>query len=121
RIVATRTNANAGDLVTFHAYLNNSGATAARTAWLNDTQLPGLLYVSDTAQAAGASTPWPSFRFDDVGNGAHTFDLIARVQIGTEPGTVGSKSLTLGYVYGSGAPLRAAPDQEATMAGDRTE
>ena len=113
-IVATRTNVNAGDLVTFHAYLNNSGATAAPTAWLNDTQLPGFGYVSDTAQAAGASTPWPSFRFDGVGNGPRTFDLIARVQIGTEPGTVLTKALTLRYIDGAGT-LRVAPSTQASV------
>src|SRR5207247_10871710 len=65
--------------------------------------------------------PWPSFRFDDVGNGAHTFDLIARVLIGTEPGTVVSKSLTLAYVDGSGAPRTAPSTQASVLVGKQTK
>src|SRR5437879_12950532 len=72
---------NPGDPVTFRLYLNNTGNNAARGAWLNDTLLPGLTYVSDTAAAAGSTTPWPSFTFADLANGARSFDLTCRVNI----------------------------------------
>ena len=48
--------AKPGDLVTFAVWLNNTGGSVASVAWLNDTQLPGLVYVSDTAGSAGSST-----------------------------------------------------------------
>ena len=52
-----------GSSVTFRLYLNNTGDTTAMTAWLNDTQAPGLPYVSDTGASAGSTSPWPSFTF----------------------------------------------------------
>src|SRR5207245_10319751 len=71
-IVGLASEGNPGDPVTFRVYLNNTGSSRAARAWLNDTQLPGFAYVSDTAAAAGSSTPWPSFTFTGVANGPRT-------------------------------------------------
>lgn len=95
--------ANPGDLVTFRMYLNNTGNTAATKAWLNDTRVPGLIYVADTASAAGSTTPWPSFTFANLANGARSFDVKLQVPIGTEPGTILTESFALAFVDGTGA------------------
>ena len=108
------TGADPGELVTFRVFLNNTGSSAASIAWLNDILLPGFTYVSDTATSAGASTPFPSFTFLGVGNGPRSFDLVARVNVGTEPGTVLSKMLSLEYRDGSGA-LRDPPDAQVSI------
>lgn len=114
RIVANQVRANADDLVTFRVFLNNSGDLPAAAAWLNDTGLPGLTHVADTASAAGATTPWPAFTFPDVRNGPRSFNLTARVDVGIEPGTVLSKALTIVYVDGTGN-ARAAPGTQASI------
>lgn len=113
-IRATSYRASPGDLVTFRVYLNNTGNSAAPRAWLNDTQLAGLTYVSDTAASAGSSTPWPSFVFSNVGNGPLSFGITIRVPIGTEAGTLLTKGLTLTYQNATGV-LRTAPSTQASL------
>jgi len=112
-IRAVRLEANPGDAVIFRVYLNNTGGPAG-PAWINDTQLPGFTYLSDTSTAAGASTGWPSFTFPDIGNGARSFDLVVRVNIGTEPGTTLTKALTFAYVDGTGT-VRTGTTVEASI------
>jgi uncharacterized repeat protein (TIGR01451 family) len=114
KILSAVSNANPGNLVTFRVYLNNTGGSSAPRAWLNDTQLPGLTYLSDTSGAAGSSTPWPSFTFADVPNGPRSFDIVTRVPIGTEPGTVLVKALTLSYLNGTSVP-KTAPGSQASV------
>jgi len=113
-ILSAVANANPGDLVTFRVYLNNTGGTSAPRAWLNDTQLPGLTYLSDTSGAAGSSTSWPSFTFAGVPNGPRSFDIVTRVPIGTEPGTILAKALTLSYLNGTSV-LKTAPGSQASV------
>ena len=113
-IHATRSVAKLGESVPFRVYLNNTGGSPAGTVWLNDTQLPGLTYLSDTAGAAGAMTGWPSFTFPAVGNGPRSFDLVARVDVGTEPGTTLTKALTLAYTNGTGA-IKTGPAAQASI------
>jgi len=106
-----------GATVTFHVYLNNTGSLPASTAWVNDTQLPGLTYLSDTASNVGATTAWPSFTFPNVGNGPRSFDLLARVNVGTEPGVLLTKSLTLVYTNRTGALQTGLPAQASVYVG----
>ena len=113
-IVATRPEANAGESVTFHVFLNNTGGSVAPRAWVNDTGLPGLAYVSDTAASAGSSTPYPAFTFANIGNGPRSFNITARVANNTDPGTVLSKRLTLVYTNATGI-LRSSPSSLATI------
>ncbi len=113
-IVATQSQVNAGELVTFRAFLNNTGSSIAPRAWVNDTQLPGLVYVSDTAAAAGASSAYPAFSFTNVGNGPRSFNITARVANNTEPGTVLSKVLTLVYANATGI-LKTSPSSQASV------
>lgn len=113
-IVATRPEANAGESVTFHVFLNNTGGSVAPRAWLNDTGLAGLAYVSDTAAAAGSSTPYPAFTFTNIGNGPRSFNLTARVANNTEPGTLLSKVVTLAYANATGT-LRSSPSSLAAI------
>jgi len=114
RILATASNARPGDLVTFRIYLNNTGSSSAPTAWLNDTQLPGLTYVSDTSAAAGSSTSWPSFTFANVANGLRSFDLTARIAIGTAPGTFVTKAFTVSYLNATRS-LKTTPSTQASV------
>jgi len=109
--------ANPGDDVTFRLFLNNTGDSAAITAWLNDTRLPGFTYQGDTAASAGSTTPWPSFTFPSVENGPRSFDLTARVDLGTEPGTILTKALTLAYTNESGVVKTASPAQTSLVIG----
>ncbi len=113
--------AKPGDLVTFAVWLNNTGGSVASVAWLNDTLLPGLVYVSDTAGSAGSSTNWPSFTFLNVGNGPRSFTITAEVAIGTEPGTVLAKGVTLSYVNGVGAIVAAPGSQGNVFVGMQTK
>ncbi|TLZ91460.1 MAG: DUF11 domain-containing protein, partial [Methanobacteriota archaeon] len=106
-----------GSSVTFRLYLNNTGDTTAMTAWLNDTQAPGLPYVSDTGASAGSTSPWPSFTFPSVGNGPRSFDVTGRVPVGTEPGTVLTKAFTLSYVDGTGNVVTRSPAQASILVG----
>ncbi|TLZ57820.1 MAG: DUF11 domain-containing protein [Methanobacteriota archaeon] len=112
---------NPGDTVTFRLYLNNTGNNAARGAWLNDTLLPGMTYVSDTAAAAGSSTPWPSFTFADLTNGARSFDLTCRVNLGTEPGTILTKALAFVYVDDAGTLRTPPPAQASVLVGTQSK
>src|SRR5205823_6248703 len=91
-----------GNSVTSRLCLHNACDPTDMTAWLNDTQAPGLPYVSDTGASAGSTSPWPSFTFPSVGNGPRSFDVTGRVPVGTEPGTVLTKAFTLSYVDGTG-------------------
>jgi len=109
--------AQPGATVTFHVYLNNTGSLPASTAWVNDTQLPGLTYLSDTAPNVGATTSWPSFTFLNVGNGPRSFDISARVNVGTEPGVLLTKSLTLVYTNRTGALQTGLPAQASVYVG----
>ena len=120
-IRATGNRARAGGPVTFHVYLNNTGTAAAPKAWLNDTQLPGLTYVSDTAAAAGSSTPWPSFTFSKFANGPAAFDLTARVPFGTDAGTILTKSLTLTFLNATGSRRTAPSTQASVLVGQETK
>ena len=120
-IVTNQPGANPGDLVTFRVFLNNSGDLPAATAWVNDSQLPGFEYVSDTASAAGSTTGWPSFTFTNVLNGIRSFNITARVVIGTEPGTVIAKALTTAYVDGSGNAKTAPGTQGSILVGMRAK
>lgn len=113
-IRSTAALANPSDLVTFRVYLNNSGDSTAPQVWLNDTQLPGLEYVSDTADEAGATTGWPSFTFAAVGNGPRSFDIVTRVEVGTEPGTILGKALTVVYLDADGV-VRVGPTSQANV------
>src|SRR5437867_13298031 len=90
-----------GSSVTFRLYLNNTGDTTAMTAWLNDTQAPGLPYVSDTRASAGTTSPSPSFTFPTVGNGSPSLAVTRRVPGGTGPGPVLTKAFTISYVDGT--------------------
>jgi len=112
---------NPGDAVTFRLYLNNTGTNAAGKAWLNDTLLPGLTYISDTAAAAGSTTPWPSFTFADVANGARSFDLTARVKLETEPGTILTKAFTLAYVDDAGTRKTGPSAQASVLVGTQSK
>jgi uncharacterized repeat protein (TIGR01451 family) len=103
-----------GDVVTFRIFVNNTGSATAQVAWLNDTLLPGFTYISDTASAAGSSTPYPSYTFSDLPNGARSFDLVVQVDPLTEPGTVLSKAFTLTFTDSTGA-RRTAPDATANL------
>jgi uncharacterized repeat protein (TIGR01451 family) len=113
-IRASTPEAQPGDTVTFRIYLNNTGGGTAAKAWLNDTQLPGFTYLSDTAAGAGATTSWPSFTFPNVGNGPRSFNLLARVPVGTEPGVLLTKSFTLVYTNRTGA-LKTVPPVHASV------
>jgi len=116
-IRAGRPDANPGDAATFRVYLNNTGYIAASSAWLNDTQLPGFTLLSDSSTTAGAITGWPSFTFADIGNGARSFDLVLRVNVGTEPGTTLTKALTFSYVDGAGTVKTGAPVEASILVG----
>src|SRR5439155_1628898 len=120
-IVALRSEGNPGDPLTFRVYLNNTGSSSAVRAWLNDTQLPGFAYLSDTAAAAGSSTPWPSFTFAGVANGPRTFDITARIAIGTEPGTMVIKGTTLTYLNATSVPKTAPGSQASVLVGKQTK
>ena len=120
-IVGLASEGNPGDPVTFRVYLNNTGSSSAVRAWLNDTQLPGFAYVSDTAAAAGSSTPWPSFTFTGVANGPRTFDITARIAIGTEPGTMVTKGITLAYLNATSVPKTAPGSQASVLVGKQTK
>jgi len=120
-IVALRSEGSPGDPVTFRVYLNNTGSSSAVRAWLNDTQLPGFAYLSDTAAAAGSSTPWPSFTFAGVANGPRTFDITARIAIGTEPGTMVTKGTTLTYLNATSVPKTAPGSQASVLVGKQTK
>ncbi len=120
-IVPLVSQANPGDIVAFRVYLNNTGSSSAVRAWLNDTQLPGLAYLSDTAVAAGSSTPWPSFTFAGVANGPRTFDITARIAIGTEPGTFVTKGITLAYLNATSVPKTAPGSQASVLVGKQTK
>jgi len=111
---ASTSGVDPGELVTFRVYVNNTGTSTASVVWLNDTGLPGFTYVSDTAASVGASTPYPRFTFLNLPNGPRSFDLVARVAIDTEPGTILTKTLTVVYRDSSGA-VRGAPDAGASL------
>ena len=120
-IVGLMSEGSPGDPVTFRVYLNNTGSSGAVRAWLNDTQLPGFAYLSDTAAAAGSSTPWPSFTFAGVANGPRTFDITARIAIGTEPGTMVIKGTTLTYLNATSVPKTAPGSQASVLVGKQTK
>ena len=120
-IVGLMSEGSPGDPVTFRVYLNNTGSSGAVRAWLNDTQLPGFAYLSDTAAAAGSSTPWPSFTFAGVANGPRTFDITARIAIGTEPGTMVTKGTTLTYLNATSVPKTAPGSQASVLVGKQTK
>src|SRR2546426_579771 len=120
-IVGLMSEGNPGDPVTFRVNLNNTGSSSAVRAWLNDTQLPGFAYLSDTAAAAGSSTPWPSFTFAGVANGPRTFDITARIAIGTEPGTTVTKRITLAYLNATSVPKTAPGGQVSVLVGKQTK
>ncbi len=109
-----KSRADPNELVTFRVYLNDTGYAPASTAWLNDTQLPGFVHVSDTAGTAGTISPWPAFTFPNVSNGSRTFDLTARVDPGTEPGTILKKAFTLQYLNASKV-VKSAPLTQASV------
>lgn len=111
-IVATTTEAMARDLVTFSVYYNNTGTLAAQSVWVNDTLPAGLIYVSDTA--SGSASPFPSYTFTDVPNGAHSFTLTARVGVGLEPGTVLAHGVALAYANATGT-MRPGSTAQATL------
>jgi len=116
-LLAINPSPSPGRSATFRLYLNNTGDTTATTAWVNDTQAPGLPYISDSGASAGSTSPWPSFTFPNIGNGARWFDVIAKVPIGTEPGTVLTKALTLAYVDGTGSVVTRSPAQASILVG----
>src|SRR5437867_10289137 len=120
-IVGLMSEGSPGDPVTFRVYLNNTGSSGAVRAWLNDTQVAGLAYLSDTAGAAGSSTPWPSFTFAGVANGPRTFDISARIAIGAEPGTMVTKGITLAYLNATSVPKTAPGGQASVLVGKQTK
>src|SRR2546426_1264465 len=120
-IVGLASEGNPGDPVTFRVYLNNTGSSSAVRAWLNDTQLPGFAYVSDTSAAAGSSTPCPSFTFTGAANGPRTFDITARIAIGTEPGTMVTKGITLAYLNATSVPKTAPGSEASVLVGKQTK
>jgi uncharacterized repeat protein (TIGR01451 family) len=117
---ATGPRPNPGDLVTFRMYLNNTGNTTATRTWLNDTRVPGLVYVSDTANAAGSTTPWPSFTFPNLPNGGRSFDLKFRVPVDTEPGTILSESFAWAFADGTGS-IQTGTAQASVLVGAQSK
>lgn len=117
KIVAVQPRARPDDLVTFRVYLNNTGDLTSGKVWVNDTLLPGFNVVSDTAGAAGSTTPWPAYTFVNVPNGPRSFNVTARVNVGTEPGTVVAKGFTTAFLDGAGTTHPAPATQASIMVG----
>jgi len=77
-----RTFVDPGQTVNYTVYLSNTGQEAPRGAWLNLTFPAGLRYVSDTASSmGGVKTGTSSWTFPSLGNGPHTFLVMARVEL----------------------------------------
>lgn len=89
------------DLVNFTLSYNNTGTQTAPRVWVNDTLPAGLSYVADTA--TGATTGYPSYTFPNVTNGAHSFRITARVDVGVAPGTSLTNVATLAFQNATGA------------------
>jgi len=87
------------DSVAFTIFFNNSGDQPAGQVWINVTLPPGLAYVSDDAYLS--STPFPNYTFNAVGNGPHSFQVIARLDVGVPPGTVLTNRATLTFANGT--------------------
>ena len=75
------------DFVNLTIYANNTGSDLIPATWLNVTLPEGLTYVSDTANLVPSSTAFPNFTFASLGNGPHSFQVTARVDIGVSPAT----------------------------------
>ncbi|MFH0816441.1 MAG: hypothetical protein V1934_06470 [Methanobacteriota archaeon] len=88
--------ADPGDIVTYTITFVNTGSGVAASVWIVDTLQAGLAYVSNTsASVAGAilvssgrSGQYLWFNFTNVQQGAHSFVLRARVQVGLADGII---------------------------------
>jgi uncharacterized repeat protein (TIGR01451 family) len=109
--------AHVGESVTFQIGLQNTGDLAG-TLWLNDTLSPGLEYVSNDADTLGGVTTFSGgvvrIRFVDMPGGSiWTFHVVARIAVGTAPGTVLENRLDLNYTNANGSLMLP---EESTVA-----
>ena len=109
----------ATDPVTFTVYLNNTGNESAEIVWVNATLPAGLTYVTDSAAAMNppSTTSFPSFTFEDVPTGAHSFTITTRVAIGINAGSTLTTTATVTWTNMSGARITPPPLQATVMVG----
>ncbi len=111
--------AQPGDFVTFHVYLNNTGARAARQVWVNDTLPDALANVSLSfpgVQPVSAAA-FPNLTFANVSNGAHSFTVTVEVAIGTPPGTTLTSTVDLAFLNDSGEVVEAGSASASVVVG----
>jgi uncharacterized repeat protein (TIGR01451 family) len=72
-------NANAGDMLTYTIYYNNTGTANAGTVWVNDTLPQWIDYVSSSAPYASVNGQIYGWVFTSVAPGSHSFTITAQV------------------------------------------
>jgi uncharacterized repeat protein (TIGR01451 family) len=88
----------AGQNLTYTAFLNNTGGGTASKVWVNDTFPGGLTYISDNAsEVGGIRISDYCWFFVNVSNGVLTFRIVAYVNGGLADGSVLTNNVTLAY------------------------
>lgn len=91
-------------------YLNNTGAQAAPTVWVNLSLPAGLAYLSDTSAVLSPTAAYPNYTFTNLPNGNYSFRIAARVATNVPPGSVLTTVGTLAFTNATGVlgPRRSA-------------
>ncbi len=97
-MVADRSVARPGEVVTFSIFFNNTGSGSAAQIWVNDTLPAGLTYLSDNASASqGIRGEGERWAFSDVAPGVHYFLLKATIAAGVANQTFLVNRVDLAY------------------------
>ena len=96
--------------VNLTVYLNNTGAQAAPTVWVNVTLPSGLAYASDTSASLSPTTGYPNYTFTNLANGNYSFRIGTRVTTNVPPRSVLTTVGTLAFTNATGSlgPRRSA-------------
>ncbi|MEW5937373.1 MAG: lamin tail domain-containing protein, partial [Candidatus Thermoplasmatota archaeon] len=112
--VADVAEAQAGDLITYTIYYNNTGSRNAGNVWINDTLPSGVTYIS--ANPAPDSNDGLTYRwhFVDVTPGTHSITITVQVNLTTPSGIITNWAF-LNYTASNGYKLEESSSAATVM------
>lgn len=112
----------AGDLLHYRIFFNNTGTEAAARVWINDTLPAAVTYASDDAGLNGGTrTGNYNWTFTNVAQGGHSFQIDVTVALGLSPGTQLTNVVNLDYLNSAGMKQPGSRAQAAAVVGLRTK
>ncbi|MFH0815458.1 MAG: lamin tail domain-containing protein [Methanobacteriota archaeon] len=107
--VADVTDVQAGGLITYTIWYNNTGSRNAGDVWINDTLPIGVTYLSASVPPSSSSGLTYSWHFTNVAPSAYSFTITVQVNA-TCPSGIISNLVDLNYTTSNGWSLPGSSD-----------